>query len=107
MSNIKQIDDSNFQAEVLDTKGLVLVEMSATWCSPCKQQLPILEKFATANQEIVKVCTIDIDDAPTTVAKLGIRSVPTLVMFQDGQQIGKKVGLSTNAELNLLLVKQA
>lgn len=107
MSNrVKQINDNQFEGEVSQSKGLVLVDFSATWCAPCKRQLPILESFAD-NNEVVKVCTMDIDDAANTAAKLGIRSVPTLIMFQDGQPINTKIGLSTNAELNLMMVKKS
>lgn len=108
MSEVKSVDDSNFETEVLNTKGTILVDCGATWCSPCQRQLPILEKFAEENFGKIKVVSIDIDDAPLTVAKLGIRSVPTLLTFEDGKQVGMKVGLTTLAELNnFLFVKLA
>jgi thioredoxin 1 len=105
MSETKVLDDSNFDIEVSNSVGTVLVEFGATWCAPCVRQLPIVEKFAEENMGKVKVCSIDIDDAPTTVAKLGIRGVPTLMLFENGKQIKTKVGLSTLAEVNALLIK--
>ena len=106
MSDVVFVDDSNFEAEVLNSTVPVLVDFSATWCGPCKRQLPLLEKFASENLSTVKVCKIDIDDAPTVTAKLGIRSVPTLVLFNSGGIIGSKVGLTSFAEMsNFVLTK--
>lgn len=103
MSEIKALDDSNFDTEVTNASGAVLVDFGATWCGPCKRQQPIVEEFAKENFGKIKVCTVDIDDAPNAVAKLGIRSVPSLLLFQDGKQTSMKVGLTTKTELNTLL----
>jgi thioredoxin 1 len=104
MSEVKTLDDSNFETEVLNATGTVLVDFGATWCGPCKRQHPILEEFAAEIGDLVKICTVDIDDAPVAVAKLGIKSVPSLLVFKDGKQTGMKVGLTSKAELNTLLV---
>lgn len=106
MSEVKIVTDSNFETEVLNDSGVVLVDFSATWCGPCQRQHPILEKFATDNRDKVKVVTIDIDDAPIAVAKFGIRGLPSILVFENGKQTGMKVGLTTNAELNNLLLEQ-
>lgn len=106
MSELKIVDDSNFDTEVTNAQEVVLVDFSATWCGPCKRQHPILEKFAEENFGKIKVVMVDIDDAPVTVAKLGIRSVPSLLVFDHGKQTGFKVGLTTLAELNTLLVEK-
>ena len=103
MSQVKIVDDSNFEIEVLNEPGIVLVDFGATWCAPCQRQHPIIEKFATETFGKIKVVTVDIDDAPNTVAKLGIRGVPSLYVFENGKQTGAKVGLTTLAELNNLL----
>lgn len=103
MSEVKIVDDSNFDTEVLNASGPVLVDFSATWCGPCQRQSPILEKFASENFGKIKVVKVDIDDAPVATAKLGIRSVPSLVVFENGKQTTFKVGLTTLAELNTLL----
>jgi thioredoxin 1 len=103
MSQVKIVDDSNFETEVLNDPGIVLVDFGAGWCGPCVRQHPIIEKFATENFGKIKVVTVDIDDAPITVAKLGIRSVPSLLVFDNGKQTSMKVGLTTIAELNNLL----
>ncbi len=108
MSEVKHVDDSNFESEVLNSKVPVLVDFSATWCGPCQRQLPLLEKFANENLEKVKVVKIDIDDAPVITAKLGVRGVPTLMLFNEGNQLGSKVGLTSVAEMsNFVLTKIA
>jgi thioredoxin 1 len=105
MSDVLHVDDSNFEAEVVNAKSPVLVDFSATWCGPCQRQLPILEKFASANLDKVKVVKIDIDDSPKTAGKLGIRSVPSIVLFNQGEKIDMKVGLSSLGDLNTLVTK--
>lgn len=102
MGDVKIVDDSNFETEVMDDSGLVLVDFGAVWCGPCARQHPILEKFAIDNPGKIKVVSVDIDDAPLTVAKLGVRSVPTLLVFEGGKKIKTKVGLTTGVELNNL-----
>lgn len=105
MSNIVHVDDNNFEAEVLQSEVPVLVDFGATWCGPCQRQLPIVEKFATDNVN-VKVCKVDIDDAPAVASKLGIRGVPTLMLFNEGKSIGYKVGLTSLAEIsNFVMTK--
>src|SRR5271169_2514958 len=99
MSDVVHVDDSNFETEVTNATGPVLVDFSATWCGPCKRQLPVLEKFAAENLG-VKVCKVDIDDAPLMAAKFGIRSVPTLMLFNVGKPTGSKVGLTSFAEMS-------
>jgi thioredoxin 1 len=105
MSDIVHVDDNNFEAEVLNSEVPVLVDFGATWCGPCQRQLPIVEKFATDNVN-VKVCKVDIDDAPVVASKLGIRGVPTLMLFNDGKAVGHKVGLTSLAEIsNFVMTK--
>jgi thioredoxin 1 len=105
MSNIVHVDDNNFEAEVLQSEVPVLVDFGATWCGPCQRQLPIVEKFATDNVN-VKVCKVDIDDAPAVASKLGIRGVPTLMLFNAGKSVGYKVGLTSLAEIsNFVMTK--
>lgn len=104
MSKIVHVDDNNFEAEVTKSDKPVLVDFSATWCGPCQRQTPILEKFATENAA-VKVVKIDIDDAPAITAKLGIRGVPSLILFNEGKQVGSKVGLTSLADINVLVTK--
>jgi len=100
MSNVVNVDDNNFESEVLQSEVPVLVDFGAAWCGPCQRQMPIVEKFATENQDKVKVVSVDIDDAPVVASKLGIRGVPTLMLFDGGKSVGSKVGLTSLAEIN-------
>lgn len=106
MSDVVYVDDSNFEAEVLKSDVPVLVDFSAVWCGPCQRQLPVVEKFASENLNKVKVCKLDIDEAPLTTAKFGIKSVPSLLVFNHGEKIETRVGLTTLATLNTLVLEK-
>lgn len=93
------VNDIDFEQEVLQSSGIVLVDFGAAWCAPCKRQLPILEQFAQTNPKI-KVVSLDIDDSPITARKYGIRSVPTLIFFKEGMPILTKNGLTSLEKLN-------
>ncbi|MDD9331096.1 MAG: thioredoxin [Wolbachia sp.] len=92
--NITLVTDQNFEFEVIGHKGFVLVDFWAEWCGPCKQLMPYIEKFAQDKKDKIKVCKFDIDEKEATAipSKYGIRSVPTLIIFQDGKEITRKVG---------------
>ncbi len=90
------LNESDFQKEVLDSKGLVLVDFWAEWCGPCRQLGPILEGVSEAMPE-VKFFKVNVDEAPNTAASFGIRSIPSMFLFKDGKQIDMKVGF-TSAE---------
>ncbi len=98
MSNIVELNDNNFDAEVIGASGVVLVKFGADYCVPCQKQSPIIEKFAEENKNI-KVCEVNVDDAPLMAAKLSIRSVPTLMLFSGGKSLGFKVGLTSLADM--------
>lgn len=107
MTDVVYVDDNNFEAEVLNSQVPVLVDFSATWCGPCQRQLPIMEKFASENLSQVKVCTVDIDESPSIAAKFGIRSVPSILLFNQGTKVDMKVGLTNLASLNDLVLKKS
>lgn len=106
MSDVVTVDDSNFEKEVLKADRPVLVDFSATWCGPCQRQLPIMEKFASENMGRVKVCTVDVDDSPSIASELKIRGVPTIILFNNGERVESKVGLTTAAALDNLLLEK-
>jgi thioredoxin 1 len=101
--NVHTLDDKNFDAEVLKASGTVLVDFGATWCGPCKALAPIVDKIADEYAGKVKVGTLDIDDAPEMTKKYGVRSVPTLLVFQNGEKTGQLVGLTSREKIVQLL----
>lgn len=87
---LKHIKDSaEFNNET--AKGKVLVDFFATWCGPCKMLAPIVEKVASEHEDIT-VLKIDVDEVPDVAAKYGIRSIPTLILFEDGKALDMKLG---------------
>ena len=96
--NVHVFNDMNFENEVLKSGETVLVDFTAAWCGPCKRLSPIVEEVAEAVKGKVKVGKLDIDEAPLTASKLGIRSVPTLIVFKDGKAAGQHLGRTTKAK---------
>lgn len=92
MANLPDVGDANFEAEVLQAPGPVLVDFGAEWCHPCRQLDPIVEELAKEWDGRVKVLTLDIDANPGTTMKLGIMGVPTLILFKDGQPMQRLTG---------------
>ncbi|HVX92843.1 MAG TPA: thioredoxin [Candidatus Dojkabacteria bacterium] len=88
--------DSTFQKEVLDAKGLVLVDFWATWCGPCLMLAPIIEELGHENKQ-VKVCKMDVDQNPETSAKYGIMSIPTVMLIKDGTIVETFIGVQPKA----------
>ncbi len=88
----KQITDANFESEVLKSEGLVLVDFWAEWCGPCKMIGPVLEELAAVMQGKVKIVKVNVDESPIAPGTYGIRSIPTLILFRNGEIISTKVG---------------
>lgn len=99
MSSVIDADDNSFENEVLKADRPVLVDFSATWCGPCKKLEPIVHELATEMDSQVKFVRVDVDRAPTTAAKFGVLSVPTLLLVQEGQVKDQVVGLVSKRDL--------
>jgi thioredoxin 1 len=97
--NVHVFNDLNFEQEVLNSSGPVLVDFTATWCGPCKRLAPIVDEIAEEVKGKVKVGKLDIDESPLTASKMGIRSVPTLIVFRDGKAAAQHLGLTTKAKI--------
>ena len=86
------LTDGNFKQEVLDAKGVVLVDFWATWCGPCRAIAPIIEQLAEEYEGRAKIAKMDVDANPTTPMQYGVRSIPTLLFFKDGQPVDQLLG---------------
>ncbi len=95
----KAVGDANFEQDVLKATGPVLVDFWAEWCGPCKMIGPILEELATEMQGKVTIAKLNVDEAPITASKFGIRSIPTLMLFKDGQSVATKIGGAPKTQL--------
>ena len=99
MGNILEVNDSNFQGEVLETQGKVLVDFWAPWCGPCRMQTPILEKIMGSDEVNVKITKLNTDESPKIAGDYGIQSIPTIVIFKDGKEDSRSVGVQTEEAL--------
>lgn len=105
MSNdlIKHVTDATFEAEVLKAAGPVLVDYWAEWCGPCKMIAPVLDDIATTYEGKVTIAKLNIDDNQETPAKHGVRGIPTLMLFKDGEIAATKVGALSKSQLQAFL----
>lgn len=101
--NIQVFNDLNFDQEVINTQGKVLVDFTAAWCGPCKRLSPIVDEVASELAGKVKVGKLDIDEAPMTATKFQVRGVPTLMVFEGGKMIDQSVGLVSKSRILALL----
>ncbi|MDP7143682.1 MAG: thioredoxin TrxA [Alphaproteobacteria bacterium] len=95
----KSVSDDQFESEVLKADGPVVVDFWAEWCGPCKALMPLVEEMADEMDGKVKVTKVNIDDNPNTPTKYGVRGIPTLMLFKDGQVVDTRVGGMSKSQL--------
>ena len=93
-----ELNEANFENEVEKNNGLVLVDFWAPWCGPCKMLSPIVDEIAEERNDI-KVCKINVDEEQALAAKFGIMSIPTLVIFKNGNIVNKTIGVQPKSAL--------
>jgi len=97
--NTKTVTDQSFEADVLNAGKPVLVDFWAEWCGPCKMIAPALEEIAGALGEQVDIVKLNIDENPDTPGKYGVRGIPTMLLFKDGQAVAQKVGAAPRGQI--------
>jgi len=100
---IKHVSDTTFDQDVLQSANPVLVDFWAEWCGPCKMFAPVLYEVAKAYEGKLSVAKLDIDANPATPGKFGIRGIPTVILYKDGQVHAQKVGALTKSQLTAFL----
>lgn len=96
---IKHTSDINFEIDVLKSEKPVLVDFWAEWCGPCKQIGPALEELSDEYAGKIKIVKVNVDDNPNSPAQMGVRGIPALFMFKDGEIVSNKVGAAPKASL--------
>lgn len=98
-NNIVELSDQNFKSEVIESAQPVLVDFWAPWCGPCRMIAPLVEQLASENAASLKVGKVNIDESPNIAASLGINSIPTLMIFKNGQVVDRFVGVQPKTRL--------
>lgn len=99
------VKKGNFQEEVISADKLAIVDLYATWCTPCKALAPVLEELADKYADKIKVVKVNVDEEESIAAKFGIASIPTVIFFKNGQTAASFVGLRSASEIEKMIEK--
>lgn len=102
-----QVNDANFESEVLKDNLPVLVDFWAPWCGPCRAIAPVIEELAQEFEGKVKILKMNVDENPSTPSKFGIRAIPTLILFKNGEAVEQVTGAVSKASLKQMLSEKA
>ena len=103
--SIVELSDSSFESEVINSEKPVLVDFWAPWCGPCRALAPVIEEISTDFVDKLKVGKVNVDDNPEISMKFGIRSIPTLMVFKDGEVLEQIIGAVPKSEIERALEK--
>lgn len=97
--NVIQLKDSTFKNEVLEAQEPVLVDFWASWCGPCKMIAPVIDELADDYKGKVKICKLNVDENGRTAQEYGVMSIPTMILYKNGQEIDRLVGFMPKANI--------
>lgn len=98
------LNASNFEEEVINSKDPVLVDFFATWCGPCKMTAPFIAQLADKYEGRMKVCKANVDEVPNIASSYGVSSIPTLIIFKDGEVVAQRIGGASLAVLDAFIM---
>ncbi len=96
---VAQVSDTSFETDVLKSKEPVLVDFWAEWCGPCRQVAPVLEEVAGELRGKIKIVKLNVDESPQTASKYGVMSIPTLMIFKNGEMASRQIGSAPKAKI--------
>jgi thioredoxin 1 len=103
MANVAEVTDQNFQSEVLDSDQPIIIDFWAEWCAPCRQIAPIISELAEEYGDRVKIVKMDIDAHPNTPGQYGVRAIPTILAFKNGQVVEQLQGARPKADFKKMV----
>lgn len=101
--NIVELNNNNFEQEVLKSQIPVLIDFWATWCGPCRMMAPVVDTIAKEKDGEVKVCKVNIDENQALAEKYGVMSIPTFVIIKNGSETGRTIGVQSKEEIMKLI----
>lgn len=101
--SVISLSEKNFEEEVIKSEKPVLIDFWASWCGPCRMMSPVVDQIAEEMQDEVKVCKINIDEEENLAVKYNVMSIPTFIVFKNGKEAGRSVGVQDKEEIKAML----